>query len=172
MKLFHEKFAQLSRKQPNKTALMDVQGALTYAQASAMSDKLAKMLVWRGLRAGEPVAVFVSRQKEVMVCALGILKAGGVYLPLDEQYPNERLFYMLDDAKARIVLADRDLVESRAVEFKNQDVVFVDEIEELNCSHFNTSHTKTPLNLMPVTSASSARASACSFQSASGFPQK
>ncbi len=136
MKLFHEQFSSLAQANPAKTALSDARGSLTYAQVNGASNALASLLVQRGLKPGQPVAVFVSRQKEVMVAALAILKAGGVYLPFDEQYPNERLTYMLNDANAHIVLADSKLCASRKPNFEGREVIFVDKVNSLDNFNF------------------------------------
>ena len=130
-KLYHEQFTQTALRQPANTALTDVAGSLTYREADEITNGLALSLVEAGLAPGEAAAVFVSRQKEIVVGALAVMKAGGVYLPLDEGYPDERLAYMLDDAKVRFVLVDRTLYESRSESFAGRTVFFFDEARAL-----------------------------------------
>ncbi len=103
---------------------------MTYRDLDERSNGIASALCQAQLAPFEAVAVYVSRQKEIMVGALAILKAGGVFLPLDEAYPNERLLYMMEDAQVRFVLADRSAWESRQIPREGRQVLFFDEGED------------------------------------------
>lgn len=126
--LFHEHISNIAASFPDHMALIDEQGCLTYRRTDELSNGIANVLRKAGLAPSESVAVFVSRQKEIMLGALGIMKAGGVFLPLDEAYPNERLLYMMDDARVRFILADRDLFSKRELPLNGCQVYFFDEI--------------------------------------------
>ena len=127
--MFCEHFTKRTKADPGRIALSDEKGDLSYQEADELSNGLAKALVQDGLKAGEAVAVFVSRQKEIMLGAISILKAGGIYMPLDEGYPDERLLYMLENGDVRFILADRTLWESRQVPLGERKVYFFDEAE-------------------------------------------
>ena len=131
MKLFLEQFAKHVSSQPNKTCLADGHGTLTYREVDEVTNHLAQSLVAKGLAPGQSVGVFVSSQKEIMVGAIAILKAGGVYLPLDEQYPNERIAFMLKDANARFILLDRELAELRNCKFESQTTIYFNDFRML-----------------------------------------
>ncbi len=129
--LFHEHFSGLAKATPAHPALCDEQGTLTYREADELTNALAASLKEAGLGAGEAVAIFVSRQKEILVGAIAVMKAGGVYLPLDEGYPDERLSYMMEDAGARFVLADRTLAEERKEAFAGRQIFYFDQARPL-----------------------------------------
>lgn len=132
--LFHEHFSKIAAEQPDKTALSDSQGTLSYKETDELSSGIAAALVRAGFHAGETAAVFVSRQKEIVLGALSIMKAGGTFLPLDEGYPDERLLYMMEDAGVRFILTDRAVGKRRAAVFEGRETVFFDEAE--GCTDF------------------------------------
>jgi amino acid adenylation domain-containing protein len=78
---------------------------LSYAELNARANQLAQRLQKLGLKPGEVVGVMMERSNEMAVAMLGILKAGGGYLPLDPSYPQERLAFMINDSGARFLIA-------------------------------------------------------------------
>ncbi|MBB5937401.1 non-ribosomal peptide synthetase [Streptomyces zagrosensis] len=91
---------------PDATALVFGATALTYAQLNTRAGQLARRLIELGVRPGVLAAVALPRSVDLVVALLAVLKAGGAYLPLDPDYPAERLAYMLDDAKPVCVLTN------------------------------------------------------------------
>ena len=83
---------------------------LSYGELNARANKLARYL--RGLGVGPEVLVgiFTDRSLEMLVGLIAILKAGGAYLPLDPEYPPERIGFMIDDSQARVVLTQSALL--------------------------------------------------------------
>ncbi len=77
---------------------------LTYRELDGDSDSLARLLFEKGVGPGTIVAIMVERSIEMVTGILAILKAGGIYLPLDPDYPEERITYILKDSKARFLL--------------------------------------------------------------------
>ncbi|MDG4862984.1 amino acid adenylation domain-containing protein, partial [Streptomyces sp. T-3] len=96
---------------PDATALVFGDRSLTYAELNTRANRLARHLQSLGVRPGALAAVAVPRSLDLVVTLLAVLKAGGAYLPLDPDYPAERLAYMLEDAAPACVIADtRDRV--------------------------------------------------------------
>ncbi|MFC5722345.1 amino acid adenylation domain-containing protein [Streptomyces gamaensis] len=91
---------------PDATAVVCGEESLTYAGLSARANRLARHLATLGVRPGALAAVAVPRSLDLMVALLAVLKAGGAYLPLDPDYPAERLGYMLRDAAPVCVITD------------------------------------------------------------------
>ncbi|MCC6569045.1 MAG: acyltransferase domain-containing protein, partial [Anaerolineales bacterium] len=83
---------------------------VSYKELNKRADDVAKILVGQGVQPGTLVGLFVNRSVEMLVGLLGVLKAGGAYLPLDPSFPSERLAFMLEDSNASIVLTLKALL--------------------------------------------------------------
>jgi len=106
-----ELFAEQVALRPEAVAL--VEGAaggsgrhVTYRELGERSDALAERLVAAGVTRSAPVALAVERSVDMVVGMLGILQAGGGYVPLDADYPRDRLVWMLEDSGATVLVAD------------------------------------------------------------------
>ncbi|MGW4644572.1 amino acid adenylation domain-containing protein [Sphaerisporangium sp. NPDC004334] len=110
--------AQVART-PQATAVICEAESLTYAELDARAEMLARRLRARGAGSGRFVAVAVPRSAELMVALLGVLKSGAAYLPLDIDYPADRIAHMLADSGTNTVVttaaASRRLPEAGAV---------------------------------------------------------
>ena len=95
--------AQVKRS-PDATALVFEESTLTYAQLNAQANRLAHFLIGQGIGPEDLVALALPRSIAMVVSLLAVLKAGGAYLPLDPDYPPERLAFMLNDARPKCVL--------------------------------------------------------------------
>ncbi|MEG1990748.1 MAG: non-ribosomal peptide synthetase, partial [Christensenella sp.] len=111
----NETVVSLIRKQaartPEHPAVRAGACTLTYAQLDEQTNRLAAEICRRGIHGGDCVGVMVGRTKMMPICAVGVLKSGAAYLPMDPSYPSERLEYMLSDAGVKLILADRELAE-------------------------------------------------------------
>ncbi|HEY6925816.1 MAG TPA: amino acid adenylation domain-containing protein, partial [Steroidobacteraceae bacterium] len=83
--------------------------ALTYTEIEARATRLARYLRERGVRAGQLAAVCIERSPEMIIALCAVLKAGAAYLPLDPNYPSERLGYMLADAAPAVIITQLNL---------------------------------------------------------------
>ncbi|WP_424922141.1 amino acid adenylation domain-containing protein [Streptomyces sp. wa53] len=92
---------------PDATALVHGDTSLTYEELNTRANRLARHLRTLGARPGAVVAVSVPRSVELVVSLLAVLKAGAAYLPLDPDYPEQRLTYMLRDAAPVCAVTDR-----------------------------------------------------------------
>ncbi|MCP4154136.1 MAG: amino acid adenylation domain-containing protein, partial [bacterium] len=79
---------------------------LTYKELNEKSNRLAQHLQSKGVTPGTIVAIMVNRSIEMIIGLMGILKSGAAYLPIDPDFPAERINYMLKDSKARILLRE------------------------------------------------------------------
>jgi amino acid adenylation domain-containing protein len=103
---FIDLFAEVTRRFPQTTAVSQSGNELSYAELHRLSDGLAANLIAAGVMPEASVAVLLPRSPELIVAALGIWKAGGVYLPLDPNWPAERMQFVLDDAGVRFAVTD------------------------------------------------------------------
>ncbi len=102
-------FRKQAMRNPEFPAVKVGDCVLTYAQLDEQSNRLAAEIARRGIGRGDCVGVMVGRSKMMPLGALGVLKSGAAYLPMDSSYPADRLEYMLGDAGVRLILADREL---------------------------------------------------------------
>ncbi|MGN6085881.1 amino acid adenylation domain-containing protein, partial [Trinickia sp.] len=98
--LFEQRVAQ----QPDAVALVFGEQCLTYAQLNARANQLAHHLLGLGVQPEDRIAVALHRCIELPIAMLAIFKAGAVYLPVDPNYPAERIALMLDDAQPKLLL--------------------------------------------------------------------
>lgn len=114
-RLVHELFERQVDRARNAVAVVCEEQSLTYAELNARANQLAWFLRRTGVCPNQVVGICVDRSLEMVVGLLGIMKAGGAYLPLDPNYPVERLRHMLEDAAPQIVLTQKKLMATLSV---------------------------------------------------------
>jgi amino acid adenylation domain-containing protein len=107
----HELFEAQARRSPQSVAVGDDTQQLQYRDLNARSNRLANFLKQHGVGPEVLVGISVDRSVDMAVGILGILKAGGAYLPLDPEYPAERLAFMQRDAGIRVVVSQEKFRE-------------------------------------------------------------
>ncbi|HZI16961.1 MAG TPA: amino acid adenylation domain-containing protein [Pyrinomonadaceae bacterium] len=105
----HQLFERQAALTPGATALVHGDAALTYAELDERADRLASHLRSLGVGPEVVVGLCAGRSVEAVVGLLGILKAGAAYLPLDPEYPPDRLRFMLEDASVSVLLTQEKL---------------------------------------------------------------
>lgn len=102
-----DKIEEIARHSPESVAAVFDHETLTYGRLNARANQLAHHLQSTGVGSEVLVAICVERSLDMVVGILGILKAGGAFLPLDPTYPLERLDFMLTDANAPVILTQK-----------------------------------------------------------------
>lgn len=110
----HEQFSRQAALTPDAIAVSDTTGHLTYKQLDQQSNQLAHHLRSLGVQSEVVVGLFLERSLDLAVSALGVLKAGGAYLPLDPGYPRERLDFILRDAGVQVLITQQKFKEQFA----------------------------------------------------------
>ena len=95
---------------PDVVALSLNEQEMTYGELNCRANRLAHYLIQKGVQPESRVAICMERSIDAVVSLLGIIKAGGAYLPLDASYPEERLRFMLEDSRAILVLTHYGLM--------------------------------------------------------------
>ncbi|MBI2374208.1 MAG: amino acid adenylation domain-containing protein [Deltaproteobacteria bacterium] len=105
----HELFEAQVDRAPDAEALVSQHERLTYGELDARANQVAHELQVRGVGRESMVGLCVERSPELLVGLLGILKAGGAYVPLDPAYPADRLRFILEDARAPVLVTQERL---------------------------------------------------------------
>ena len=104
------RFRRCAKSFPDSTAIVAEGRRYSYAGADRLTDALAGYLRARGIGKGKVVSILIPRDEFMPLASLGVLKSGAAYQPLDPSYPAERLRFMIEDAEASLLIADRSLI--------------------------------------------------------------
>ncbi|MDQ3174281.1 MAG: amino acid adenylation domain-containing protein, partial [Acidobacteriota bacterium] len=111
-KTIHQLFEEQAEKTPNNTAVVYGDTHLTYRELDERANQLGHYLRNRGVAPDALVALCLKKSADMIVALLGVLKAGGAYLPMDPAYPEERLRFMIEDSGVSHLITTRSLVGS------------------------------------------------------------
>ncbi|MFG2914285.1 amino acid adenylation domain-containing protein [Kitasatospora sp. NPDC048298] len=100
----HSEFIAQAVKNPDATAVHSDAGVLSYGELNERSRELAERLAADGAGPGVPVGICVERTPDLLVAVLAVLRTGSCYLPLDPNYPADRLAFMVQDSGTRLLL--------------------------------------------------------------------
>ncbi|MBP2656774.1 MAG: amino acid adenylation domain protein, partial [Firmicutes bacterium] len=108
-KTVQELFETAAVRNPENIAVAYGEQRLTYKELNSKANQLARVLRNKGVKSASTVGILAERSPELIIGILGILKAGGTYLPIDPEYPADRIGYMLKDSSSRVLLTQRHL---------------------------------------------------------------
>jgi amino acid adenylation domain-containing protein len=120
-------FDRQVRRSPQAVAVRFEKEQLSYAELEQKADRLAHLLVARGIEPGQFVGVYLERSIDLVVALLGVLKTGAAYVPLDPDYPQQRNDFMISDANIRVLLAQESLASR--LPSAQADTIYVDNFE-------------------------------------------
>ncbi|MCY7855055.1 amino acid adenylation domain-containing protein, partial [Bacillus sonorensis] len=103
---FHELFEEQAEKTPDRAAVVYGHTKLTYRELDQKANQLAYVLRRKGVGKDDIIGIMFDRSADVIVPILGVMKAGGAYLPIDPEMPAARIQYMLEDSGARWLVAE------------------------------------------------------------------
>lgn len=103
-KCLHELFEKTVAENANTTAVVFENHSYTYAELNQMANSIAYELRRLGVTRNDIVPIIARRSHLVLAAQFGVIKAGGAYLPIDPDYPQDRIDYMLDNAKCKVAL--------------------------------------------------------------------
>jgi amino acid adenylation domain-containing protein len=106
-KSVHQLISETASRYPDQTALRFGDRHLTYQHLNESANQLAALLLEKKVKPGDVIGLAVSRSPEMVIALLAILKSGAAYVPLDPQYPQDRIRFMLEDSSAKILLTSR-----------------------------------------------------------------
>ena len=114
----HELFEDRVERTPSAVAVKYIQHLLTYKELNDRANQLAHYLRSLGIKNGDRIGIFLNRSIEMPIAFLGALKAGSAYVPLDPNYPAERLDFMVRDSQLKVILTCsslKDLIQKSSI---------------------------------------------------------
>jgi len=127
-KTFAALVAERAAEASGRTAVVDADSSLTYAELETRANAVAGELVANGVAPGSFVGLMLPRRNSFIVSLLGVQKCGAGYVPIDPDYPPDRIAYMLADSEANVLVTTRALFAGRTLDFKGK-VVFYEDFE-------------------------------------------
>ncbi|MBV8203184.1 MAG: AMP-binding protein, partial [Acidobacteria bacterium] len=123
----HQRFAAQARRRPDAVAVSWQDAAMSYGELARRSGRLARRLRRLGVGPEIVVALCLERQADLVTAVLGVLAAGGAYLPIDPAYPADRQALLLSDSGAQVLVSERRLAAElagtrRAVWLEREDL--------------------------------------------------
>lgn len=112
-----KQFQNIVKKHKNKIAIYFENNSITYEELNKKANILAHYLIKNGVKPKDIVGIMLNRSIELAVGILAVAKIGACYLPIDPEYPEDRINYMLEDSKAKVVLINKQT--SDKVKFYN-----------------------------------------------------
>ncbi len=133
----HNLFEKQVELTPDAVAVEYEGIGLTYDELNQKSNCLAQYLLDRKVCNGTPVGILMHRSLDLVIAIYGIIKAGGVYVPLDPDYPYDRLLYMITDVQMPFILSHKNL--AHRLSQNSIDIVYVDSDQQTieSCSSDN-----------------------------------
>ena len=101
-------FEEQAQKTPQATAVVFEEEQLTYQELNERANELAHQLKSKGIKEETLVPLFIERSADMITGMLGIMKAGGAYIPIDTEFPASRISYMLEDTQAKIIVSSKE----------------------------------------------------------------
>lgn len=121
-----------AQQTPDAVAVVDCEGHYTYGELDRLSDALAQRLIEMGVGEEDFVGLMLPRQRLFPLAFMAVFKAGGAYVPMDNEYPVDRLQYMLEDSQSKVLITTRAIYEDKQSqgEMGSTPVLYLDEVLE------------------------------------------
>lgn len=145
-KTLHELFEEQVEKDPDGTAVVFNGTNVTYKELNEKSNMLARVLRKNGVKPDSLVGIMIDRSPEMIISILGVLKAGGAYLPIDPEYPKDRINYMLKHG-TKILITSGDKYKEV---YEDSDIYVIDALRIPDAETSNLENVSNPQNLAYV----------------------
>ena len=165
-KTIHQLFEEQVEKAPDCIALVGATTVetlratslqTTYRQLNEQSDRLAGLLIEKGVMPDAIVGIMMERSIEMIIGILGILKSGGAYLPIDPEYPQDRIDYMLKDSGAKLLITTNGKNDEKLGKWKGKKILLEYIIHHANHPSSVISHYSNQLAYIIYTSGSTGK---------------
>ncbi|EQB9790684.1 condensation domain-containing protein, partial [Clostridium botulinum] len=127
-----ELFEEVVNESGDNIALSSNEIDLTYKELNEKANKMANFLIKKGTMNDNIIGILCDRSIETIVAILGVVKAGAAYMPIDKEYPKERIKYMLKDSKSNILLGQKNNLGKLNLEDVNVEKIYIESEEIKN----------------------------------------
>ena len=156
-------FRRQAEQNPDNTAVVYLDKKLTYKEVDEISERIGAYISSLGIGREDVVSILIPRCEYMVTASLGVLKSGAAYQPLDPSYPTERLEFMMQDADAKLLIAEKALLE-RVPNYKGK-VLLLDDIPNLpKCDKISANPNPEDLFIMLYTSGSTGTPKGCMLE--------
>jgi polyketide synthase PksN len=145
-KTVHQLFEEQAERTPDNIAVVFEENSLTYKQLNNRANQLARVLREKGVTPDSIVGIMAYRSVEMIVGIIAVLKAGGAYLPIDPEHPEDRIAYILEDSETGIILTQPELADKARLN-KGVDVIDLEDQDLYRGNGENLSMMSNPHNL-------------------------
>lgn len=128
-KCIHELIEEQAKKTPNNIAVVYDDQPLTYCELNEKANRLARLIRGKGVHPDELIGIMADRSLEMIIGMLAILKSGAAFMPVDPAYPQERINYLLEDSRTKILLIQEHLLEK--AQFNGEIIRLVDQEDNM-----------------------------------------
>ncbi|MFD1676439.1 amino acid adenylation domain-containing protein [Alicyclobacillus fodiniaquatilis] len=142
--LIAQLFEEQVRAAPDQVAIVHGEQQVTYRELNEKANRLARMLRTNGVKSDCVVGIMLEKSIDMIVAVVAVVKSGGAYLPIDPDYPSERIEYMFQNSDARVLLTTSEWIKE--IKFAGQ-VIDVQEVTNSSESEHNLDMCGSPQNL-------------------------
>jgi amino acid adenylation domain-containing protein len=144
-------FEEQVSKTPGSTALVFEETTLSYKELNGKSNQLARYLRKKHtIKTGDLIGIKLERSEWIIIAILGVLKSGGAYVPIDPEYPEERISYMLSDSRCKVLIDEQELENFRKEKDKytGKNLKSINKSGDLAYVMYTSGSTGTPKGVM------------------------
>lgn len=121
----HEKLEEQSKKTPNRIALSFKSRNFTYKELNDASNAMANLLLQKKIAIEDNVIIHLERSIELFICIFGILKAGGVYIPITPNYPSLRIKHIISESNPKFIITSKRFIQN--YDSSDPELILVDD---------------------------------------------
>lgn len=128
-------FKRVAKTYPDRIALYAGEKSFTFKQLDLLTDGIAGTLINKGVKSGDIVAFLLKRDYRLIPVMLGISKAGAAFVPIDAEYPSDRVGYIISDSRAKMLISSPDVPNAEGLGYVDVDSLFGEnQAVELPCT--------------------------------------
>ena len=131
----HDLFEEQVEKTPDNIAVVFENQSLTYRELNEKANQLARYLVQNDVKIGDIIGISMTKRPELLISTLAVLKIGACYVPIDSNYPSNRIQYILEESKSTILLTTSDMKYTSKIAISIDKILHLSTFESsnLNC---------------------------------------